>query len=139
MKNLFQMKNKITFFTLLTVCIFVVGGYFIYEKMIKEKIANITPQTLKINNLKDPKIYALSKHKDQTGIFQLDMHFDGKAEDYITIYLGPERTVFTTQIRLKKGEIATSHINEWHSDSAFLRIESAKGGELEVGYQFIGM
>lgn len=133
------MKNKITFFTFLTVCIFVVGGYFVYEKMIKGKIDSIASKSLKINSLKDPKIYSLSKHENQSNIFQLELHFNGKAEDYITIYLGPQRTVFTTQIRLKKGTIETSNIHDWYSDSAFMRIESDKGGELEVEYQFIGM
>ena len=138
---LYVMKRKWSLTVFLIVVLFVIGGYFIYEKYLKVKIKNVTPKELviKLNDQKSD--YVISKHSNQESIFQLELTIQGKSTEFITLYIGEKPTVFTTQIRLKDGPISTAHICDWYSDSAYVKVEkSAKAdGEIRLEYQFLSM
>ncbi len=135
------MKKRLSPIVFAVAILFVIGGYFIYQNYIKVKIDNISTKELKINLEDSDRIYVLSRHEDQESIFQLELTIEGNSKEFITLYLGDKPDVFSTQIRLKDGEISTAHISDWYSDSAYIRIEkSAQAkGELTLSYQFLSL
>jgi len=135
------LKRKLPLIVFIVSVFFLVGGYMIYKNEILAKIDNISPQTMKINLKNNDQIYSLSKHKNQENIFQLEVNITGKSSDYLTLYFGSKPDIFTKEVRLKKGKIDLTFIDDWYSDMAYVKVVSTSmtKGELELEYQFLGI
>lgn len=116
-------------------------GIYAYKRVILKKIENVSTQTLQIKNIKENKTYGITKLKNQKSIFQVQVTITGELSKNITLYLGPKSNHFDTELRIKNGEIETSIIENWVSDSMFIKVENPDNGvgHLEFEYQFLGL
>lgn len=139
--DLSLIKRKLPLIVFICSVLFLGGGYIIYEKVIQAKLDNISTQTMKIDLKNSDLVYQITKHATQKNIFQIEMTITGKSSDFITLYLGSKPGFYTKEVRLKKGEIDFTFIDDWYSENAYVKIESAGtiSGELELEYQFLGM
>lgn len=135
------MKKRWSLTVFIVVIIFMIGGYYLYEHYLKGKINNVTPKELTINLNDQKSDYFITKHSGQSSIFQLELELEGNSNEFTTIYLGEKPNLFSTSIRLKDGEISTAHIDDWYSDTAYLKIEKSATarGEIRISYQFLSM
>ena len=135
------MKKKLPLITFIITIVILVVGFLSYQKYIKSKMDNITMQSVTVNCSKNPQQLLLIKHPDQTGIFQLELTIEGNSTKNLNIQIGSSANQMTSDIRIKKGEIETAYINDWYTDSAFVKIDSDNNahGKITLSYQFIGM
>lgn len=116
-------------------------GLYAYKRVIQKKVENITTQTLKIPDVRENKTFAIAKLKNQKSIFQVQVTITGKISKNITLYLGPKKDHFNTELRIKNGKIETAIIENWVSDSMYIKVENPDNGNgnLEFEYQFLGL
>lgn len=139
--DLSLIKRKLPLIVFICSVLFLGGGYIIYEKVIQAKLDNISTQTIKIDLKNSDLVYQLSKHSTQNNIFQIEMTITGKSSDFLTLYFGSKPGFYTKEVRLKKGKIDFTFIDDWYGENAYVKIESTGtiSGELELEYQFLGM
>jgi len=135
------MRNKSSIFTILIALLILWVGFFAYRRVIEKKMENLTTQTIKIRDINSTQIYSIVKLKKQKSIYQVQLTITGQISENCTLYLGPKHTYFNTELRIKKGVIETALIDDWYSDSIFIKVENLDGGNgaLDVEYQFLGL
>lgn len=102
---------------------------------------NISVQTIEIDCRNNPQKVILSKHPEQSGIFQLEVSIDGKSTKNLNLQIGPNERQIVSDMRIKNGDIESAYVIDWYTDSAYIHIESDKKntGKLTISYQFIGI
>jgi len=139
--NLSSLNRKLPLIVFICAVLFIGGGYIMYEKVIQTKLDNISTQSIKIDLKKSDLVYKLTKHSTQKNIFQIELTITGKTSDFIVLYFGTKPRFYTKEVRLKKGDVDFTFIDDWYAENLFVKIESSEeiSGNLELEYQFLGM
>ena len=130
-------KSKSSFLVLSLLVI--IGLYAGYRYFSTTQVYNVLPKTTTLNLKNKNAVYLLEKHAQQGGVYQLEMTFQGRLSDNITVHLSKDGIVGLQSIRIKKGNVKTSFIARWENDNAYLLIENPIQSEnqLELEYQFV--
>lgn len=134
-----MVKKNSAVITFIIAVLIMVLGYFLYREYIVPFYHNNMSKTRTITLNKDHHL-VITKQKDQSNIFSIELEITGNSEDIIEIIISNPAKTTAYNARIKGGKIDFDYINSWYDDTCILDIHPTKtsNDQITIESRFIG-